>query len=75
MKKDELIEKLNDQDVEVRLASLRELMAMISAGELEAPVQGNDVNNHIHTTFSFSPYSPTKAIWMAYNAELWTMIH
>ena len=30
MKKDELIEKLNDQDVEVRLASLRELMAMIS---------------------------------------------
>ena len=72
MKKDELIEKLNDQDVEVRLASLRELMAMISAGELEAPVQGNDVNNHIHTTFSFSPYSPTKAIWMAYNAGLKT---
>lgn len=72
MKKDELIEKLNDQDVEVRLASLRELMAMISAGELEAPVRGNDVNNHIHTTFSFSPYSPTKAIWMAYNAGLKT---
>ncbi len=72
MKKEDLITKLNDADAQVRLASLRELMAMIAAGECKAPVQGNDVNNHIHTTFSFSPYSPTKAIWMAYNAGLKT---
>ena len=72
MKKDELIVKLNDADVEVRLASLRELMEMIKKGEIEAPKQGNDVNNHIHTTYSFSPYSPTKAVWMAYNAGLKT---
>ena len=51
MKKEELIEKLNDRDAEIRLASLRELMSMIDRGELKAPVQGNDVNNHIHTTF------------------------
>ena len=72
MNKEQLIEKLNDADVNVRLESLRQLMAMIKAGEIEAPKQGNDVNNHIHTTFSFSPYSPTKAVWMAYNAGLQT---
>lgn len=71
-KKDELILKLNDADKQVRLDALRGLMAMIKAGEIEAPVQGNDVNNHIHTTYSFSPYSPTKAVWMAYNAGLKT---
>lgn len=72
MNKEELIVKLNDADVNVRLDSLRKLMEMIKAGEIEAPKQGNDVNNHIHTTFSFSPYSPTKAVWMAYNAGLQT---
>ena len=72
IRKDELIIKLNGKDKEVRLNSIRELMAMIRAGELEAPKQGNDVNNHIHTTFSFSPYSPTKAVWMAYQAGLQT---
>ena len=71
-KKDELIVKLNDADKAVRLDALRSLKAMIDAGEIDAPVQGNDVNNHIHTTYSFSPYSPTKAVWMAYNAGLKT---
>ncbi|MBP3391344.1 MAG: PHP domain-containing protein [Clostridia bacterium] len=71
-KKDEFIVQLNDADKQVRLDALRGLMAMIQAGEIEAPAQGNDVNNHIHTTYSFSPYSPTKAVWMAYNAGLKT---
>ena len=30
----------------------------------------DEVNNHIHTTFSFSPYSPTKAAFMARAAGL-----
>ena len=47
-------------------------MDKVNAGEIERPVQGNDVNNHIHTTYSFSPYSPAKAIWMAYMAGLKT---
>ena len=72
MRTEELVARLNDRDKEVRLNSLRELMARIKAGEIKAPEQGNDVNNHIHTTFSFSPYSPTKAVWMAYNAGLKT---
>ncbi len=71
-KKEFLVERLNNKDVLVRLESLRELMRMIEKGEIERPVSGEDVNNHIHTTYSFSPYSPTKAVWMAYNAGLKT---
>lgn len=37
-----------------------------------APVVGRDVNNHIHTTYSFSPYSPTAAVWFARAAGLCT---
>ncbi|MDR3120053.1 MAG: PHP domain-containing protein [Clostridiales bacterium] len=35
-----------------------------------APVEY--VNNHIHTTYSFSPYSPAKAAYMAWSAGLTT---
>lgn len=67
-----LIDNLNNKDVNVRLASLKQLMELIEANEIPAPVKGTDVNNHIHTTYSFSPYSPTKAVWMAYLAGLST---
>ena len=67
-----IIDNLNNPDVRVRLDSLRQLMKKINSGELEKPVKGKDVNNHIHTTYSFSPYSPAKAVWMAYAAGLAT---
>ena len=67
-----LIDNLNQPDVYIRLNSLRQLMKKIKSGELGKPVSSMDVNNHIHTTYSFSPYSPTKAIWMAYAAGLVT---
>ncbi len=51
---------LNDQSKAVRLKTLEKLVA-----EHPAPKSGGHVNNHIHTFYSFSPYSPTKAIWMA----------
>lgn len=70
--KDTLIAQLNDGEKAVRLKALQGLKEMIDRGELERPVTGNDVNNHIHTTYSFSPYSPTKAVWMAYQAGLKT---
>jgi predicted metal-dependent phosphoesterase TrpH len=66
------IEDLNHSDVNTRLDSLRKLKEAINRGELKEPERGNDVNNHIHTIYSFSPYSPTKAVWMAYNAGLTT---
>ncbi len=67
-----LVERLNDNDRNIRLESLQKLMDMVNAGEIQRPVNGGHVNNHIHTTYSFSPYSPTKALWMAYNAGLTT---
>lgn len=63
---------LNDPNRAVRLDALRRLKQLVDKGEIAAPARGNDVNNHIHTTYSFSPYSPSKAAWMAYSAGLST---
>ena len=42
-------------------------MGLMLGIETEKPVRReNDANNHIHTIYSFSPYSPTKAAYMAY---------
>lgn len=63
----ELIKKLNGGTAEDRLNALRELVEK----ETDKPVRrDNDANNHIHTIYSFSPYSPTKAAYMAYRAGL-----
>lgn len=70
MKKEQLISQLNSNNSVERLDALKALMQMIKSGEIEAPKQGNDVNIHTHTTYSFSPYSPTKAVWLAYMAGL-----
>ena len=69
---EQLIDKLNHPDLTTRLDSLKALKVAIDAGELPSPQKGSDVNSHIHTFYSFSPYSPTKAVWMAYNAGLAT---
>ena len=62
----ELIEKLNAKSVEERLNSLAQLVKQ----EQKPISRDNDANNHIHTIYSFSPYSPTKAAYMAYRAGL-----
>ncbi len=62
-----LIENLNAKTKEQRLSALSELLA----SESEKPARReNDANNHIHTIYSFSPYSPTKAAYMAYRSGL-----
>lgn len=72
-KHEEYIRKLNDDDVEERLNNLRKLKLLIDQGQIEAPEpREKRVNNHIHTTFSFSPYSPTRAVWEAYQSGLTT---
>ena len=65
-------EKLNDMDCAVRLDALRNLVELVKNGTIPKPECFGDVNNHIHTTYSFSPYSPTKALWMAYTSGLQT---
>ncbi len=69
---DFLISGLNDDDVKVRLESLEKLMEEIRCGKMVRPEAGIDVNNHIHTFYSFSPYSPSKAVWTAYQSGLQT---
>lgn len=61
----ELVNNLNHPSRETRLESLRELMKMVEDGKTPKPDMGNDVNNHIHTTYSFSPYSlPRQYGWL-----------
>ena len=67
-----LTENLNHADAGQRLTALTELVKMVRAGELPKPRREHNVNNHIHTTYSFSPYSPAKALWKAFNSGLET---
>ena len=67
-----LIENLNAKTSAKRLASLKELLKLYDSGELERPIQGDNVNNHIHTNYSFSPYSPTMAVYKAWLSGLAT---
>ena len=61
------LSKLNASTAEERLSALKTVIET----ESEKPVRrDNDANNHIHTIYSFSPYSPTKAAYMAYRAGL-----
>ena len=58
---------LNAPSEKERLAALKDVLSK----ETDKPVRrDNDANNHIHTIYSFSPYSPTKAAYMAYRAGL-----
>ncbi len=69
---EKLVDNLNSGDAGLRLESLKKLKELIEGGKLERPESGGYVNNHIHTIYSFSPYSPSKAAWMAYCAGLTT---
>lgn len=67
-----LVARLNAETSEERLEALEALMRLEKQGQLEPPQPAGCVNNHIHTTYSFSPYSPTKALWLARAAGLET---
>ena len=54
------------------LSELIKIKAETDAGLIPAPEETVYVNNHIHTTYSFSPYSPTKAVYMAWRNGLRT---
>ena len=58
---------LNAETAEKRLSALSSL---IKEEKDKPSFRDNDANNHIHTIYSFSPYSPTKAAYMAYSAGL-----
>ncbi|MDR0896899.1 MAG: PHP domain-containing protein [Oscillospiraceae bacterium] len=58
---------LNAPTAAERLENLRALLP-----GLALPPVNTDVNNHIHTTYSFSPYSPTAAAYRARMSGLCT---
>ena len=57
----QILEKLNAPAREARLANLREIVKTTQF----PPMVPQYINNHIHTTYSFSPYSPTAAVYAA----------
>lgn len=60
---------LNAKTAEERLFALAEILKKETLQD--KPVKReNDANNHIHTIYSFSPYSPTMAAYKAYKAGL-----
>lgn len=69
MDKKEILALLNAETAQKRLENLRTLLA----NEAEKPVAKPEyANNHIHTTYSFSPYSPTAAVYFARREGLLT---
>lgn len=65
----EFLEQLNQPGAAARLAALESIIA----GEKEPPAAlPQYANNHIHTTYSFSPYSPAAAVYFARAAGLQT---
>lgn len=69
-----LIKQIGRTDItaEERLSALRDLAAMIADGKISREGDGSWVNNHIHTSYSFSPYTPTSAVFYAWRAGLGT---
>ncbi len=57
----EILNKLNAPTKAERLANLREVLKTA----VFPPMVPQYINNHIHTTYSFSPYSPTAAVFAA----------
>ncbi len=56
-----ILEKLNAPTKQERLANLKEVLKQT----VFPPAVPQYINNHIHTTYSFSPYSPTAAVYAA----------
>ena len=56
-----VLNKLNAPTREERIANLREVLKTTEF----PPMVPQYINNHIHTTYSFSPYSPTAAVYAA----------
>ncbi len=62
--------RLNAWEQEERLQAVRELKAAIDRGDIPAVPRIGECDNHIHSQFSFSPYSPSMIAWKAYQVGL-----
>ena len=67
--KDKIIQELNGSNKRSRLCGLEKIYKLIETGE-EQFKKTEEVNNHVHTIYSFSPYSPSMAAYLAWKASL-----
>ena len=65
----QLEKSINDRDLATRLTSSSEIGSLIQGGSLKRTAL-EEVNNHVHTTYSFSPYEPSAAAYAAWKAGL-----
>lgn len=67
--KDKIIQELNSNFRETRLSGMKKIYKLIEIGEEQAK-KTEEVNNHVHTIYSFSPYSPSMTAYLAWKAGL-----
>jgi len=67
--KDKIIQELNSNLKEVRLFGMKKIYKVIEIREEQAK-NTEEVNNHVHTIYSFSPYSPLMVACLAWKAGL-----
>ena len=63
------IDQLNHPDRQTRLAAASRIVASLGLRTDILP-PSEEVNNHVHSFYSFSPYSPTKIAFMALKSGL-----
>ena len=67
--KDEIIQEINSSNKKSRLYGLEKIYKLIEI-EKEQFKKIEEVNNHVHTIYSFSTYSPSMAAYLAWKAGL-----
>ncbi|MBQ7408532.1 MAG: hypothetical protein IJW13_04585 [Clostridia bacterium] len=71
MQNEQLIKMLNASNGVVRTWALKELKRReIMDSSLRPLASANEINLNVHTDFSFSPYSPSMAVYMAYKSGI-----
>jgi hypothetical protein len=67
--KDKIIQEINSSNKKFRLYGLEKIYKLREK-EKEQFKKTEEVNNHVHTIYSFSPYSPSMAAYLAWKAGL-----
>jgi predicted metal-dependent phosphoesterase TrpH len=67
--KDKIIQEINSRNKKFRLYGLEKIYKLIEI-EKKQFKKTEEVNNHLHTIYSFSPYSPSMAAYLAWKAGL-----
>jgi len=67
--KEKIIQELNSNLKEIRLFGMKKIYKVIEIGEEQAK-NTEEVNNHVHTIYYFSPYSLSMTAYLAWKAGL-----